>query len=172
MRYNGLKQNLALILSLGIWLVGAVYTKAQAPTDAVESLRADLKANRTAMIAEQMKLTEKESEQFWPLYRSYRGEVEKLADRMVELVLEYDDLYPDVPDRKASEMLKQYSKIEADLLSIKRKYLKKFAKLLPASKVFRFAQLDNRFDLATRVGLAAVIPILPATQAQPVGQQH
>jgi len=87
-------------------------------------------------------------------------------------VLEYDDLYPDVPDRKASEMLKQYTKIEADLLSIKRKYLKKFAKMLPASKVFRFAQLDNRFDLATRVGLAAAIPILPATQAQPVGQQH
>ncbi len=166
-----INRSLVVIISFGIWIGGTLLGAAQGSRDAIESLRADLKANRTAMMAEEMKLTEKESDAFWPIYRSYRAEVGKVTDRIVELVFEYADLYPDVPDRKAGEMLREYAKVEADLLSIKRKYYKKLGKVLPAAKVFRFAQLDNRYDLGTRVGLAAWIPMLPAQQAQPKNEQ-
>ena len=156
------KQHLIFTATLGLWLSGIGLALAQAPRDAVEMLRADLKANRNVVIAEEMNLTPQESEAFWPLYRSYRAEMDKVTDRVVKLVLEYADLHPDVPETKAKEMLKQYGKVEADLLSVKRKYLKKLGKVLPASKVFRFAQLDNRLDLGARVGLAAWLPIMPA----------
>jgi hypothetical protein len=63
--------------------------------------------------------------------------------------------------------LDEYARVEADLLSTKRKYFKKFGKVLPASKVFRLAQLDNRLHLATRVGLAACMPMLPVAQPLP-----
>ncbi len=171
MRSRKINRSLAVIISFAIGIGGTLFGAAQGSRDAIESLRADLKANRTAMMAEEMKLTEKESDAFWPIYRSYRAEVGKVTDRIVELVFEYADLYPDVPDRKAGEMLREYAKVEADLLSIKRKYYKKLGKVLPAAKVFRFAQLDNRYDLGTRVGLAAWIPMLPAQQAQPNNQQ-
>jgi len=123
-------------------------------------LRSDLKADRTALIAERLTLSREESDKFWPLYRSYRAEVDKINDETVKLVLEYADLYPDVPEHKASEMLDRYLKIEANLLKVKGKYLKKMQKVLPATKVFHFAQLDNRLDLGVRVGLASSIPML------------
>ena len=151
-------------LSIGFFLAGVCFAGAQTSRDAIESLRADLKANRKVIIAEEMKLTDQESQAFWPIYNNYRAETEKAGDRIAELVLEYADLYPNVPEQKAHEMLSQYTKIEADLLAIKRKYLKKFGKVLPSSKVLRFAQLDNRFDLATRVGLAETVPILSVNQ--------
>ncbi len=167
MNYRTLSQNLALKVSLGLWLlVGVAAGMAQVPRTAVEVLRGDLKADRKAVIAEAMQFTEQESQAFWPLYDSYRAEVEKVSDRIVKLVFEYTDLYPNVPERKASEMLDQYTRLEGDLLTLKRKYLKKFEKVLPPSKVFRFAQVDNRYDLATRIALAAWIPIIPATQAR------
>jgi hypothetical protein len=146
-------------------LIAAAQATAQVPRDGVEALRADLKADRKAIIAEEMKFTERESEAFWPLYRSYRAEVDKVTDRIVNLVFEYADYYPNVPDEKASDMLKKYAKAESDLLGVKQKYLKKFGKVMPASKVFRFAQLDNRFDLGTRVALANSIPVMPVGQA-------
>ena len=158
MNYRHLSLNLAA-LSLGMWLAAASAT-AQVPRDAIECVRADLKADRKAMIAEAMKFNEQESEAFWPIYRSYRLEVEKVSDRMVKLVLEYADLYPNVPEAKAAEMLREYTKVESALLSVKQKYLKKLGKVLPASKVFRFAQLDNRYDLGMRVALANSIPLL------------
>jgi hypothetical protein len=164
--------NLALPVLIAFWLAQAIFASAQVPRDAVESLRADLKADRQVAIAENMKLTDPESEAFWPLYRSYRAETDKVTDRMVELLFEYADLYPNVPEQKAGEMLTQYLKTEEDLLAVKRKYLKKFEKVLPPSKVFRFAQLDSRFDLGTRVALAARMALMPVSEAKSGNEQH
>jgi hypothetical protein len=157
-----------LFAVVGLWLAGVALASAQGqnPRDAIESLRSDLKADRKVVIAEGMNLTPEESEAFWPLYRNYRAEVEKRTDKIVELVLEYADLYPNVPEARAAEMLKAYSKAEADLLSIKKKYFKQMGKVLPATKVFRFAQLDNRYDLGTRVALAGSVPLMPTAEAK------
>lgn len=153
-------------------LITASLAAGQTARDALETLRGDLKADRKAIIAEQMNLTDSESDAFWPIYRNYRAEVEKVTDDIVKMVLEYADLYPSVPDEKASELLKKYGQAEASLLNIKRKYVKKFEKVLPASKVFRFVQLDNRYDLGIRVGLAAAIPVLGHESAPPAEAQH
>ena len=138
--------------------------------DGLESLRSDVKANRTAVIAQEMQFTQHESDEFWPIYRAYRSEVDKATDQVVELVLEYTDQYPGIPEEKAREMLEQYLKVEAQLVKLKEKYLKKIGKVIPATKVFRFAQLDNRLDLATRVGMASAIPILGTDKAAPAKQ--
>lgn len=159
-------KNLASKIAVGLWLAGVALATAQNPRDAIESLRGDLKTDRKTAIAEAMNLTPVESEAFWPLYRTYRAEMEKRTDKLVELVLEYSDLYPNVPEARAGEMLKAYGKTEADLLSIKRKYFKQMGKVLPATKVFRFAQLDSRFDLGIRAGLAASVPLMPAAEAK------
>src|SRR5215467_11168383 len=84
--------------------------------DWINNLRSDLKADRTALIAQRLTLSREESDKFWPLYRSYRAEVDKINDETVKLVLAYADLYPDVPEKKASEMIERYLKIEANLL--------------------------------------------------------
>lgn len=165
------KSHAAVVLSLGLWLAGPTLVQSQTPRDEIETLRADLKADRKALVAQNMDLTRAESEAFWPLYRSYRAEVDKVTDRIVKLVLEYADLYPSLPEKRAREMLKEYTKVEAELGKIKRKYLNRFGKVLPAAKVFRFAQLDNRYDLGTRVGLAAAVPLLPARQSLPMDIQ-
>lgn len=166
------KFRLVILATLGVWVGGIALAGPQSPRNALESLRGDLRADRKAIIAEQMQFTDKEGDAFWPIYRNYRTEAEKITDRIVELVLEYADLYPNVPERKADEMLQRYTKIEGELLGVKHKYLKKMGKVLPPSKVFRFAQLDNRFDLGTRVALAASIPILPNPQLQAVEEKR
>ena len=90
------------------------------------------------------------------LYLETDGEHLIVKGRHAEFTLpsEVPDLYPEVPDKKAGEMLDRYFKIEANLLKVKSKYLKKMQKVLPPAKVFHFAQLDNRLDLGVRVGLA------------------
>ena len=163
MRYNVFKHHLTIALCGAISFAGVALATAQTSRDALESLRSDLKADRNAFIAQEMKLSEQESKAFWPVYRAYRAEISRATDRIAELVLEYGDLYPNIPDEKAKKMLEEYGKIEAEIISTKRKYIKKLSKVLPAAKTFRFAQLDNRFDLATRITLAAAIPVLPAS---------
>ena len=87
--------------------------------------------------------------------------MDKSADGIVELVLEYADLYPNVPDDRAKKLLKDYTALEEKHASRRAWFFKKFAKVLPAVKTMRFIQLENRLDLAVRLQLASVIPLVP-----------
>jgi hypothetical protein len=161
MKFESFKKCSVLAISISSLIAFPFATFAQVAPDPIEVLRSNLTANRTSFIGQEMNLNPNQGEVFWPIYRDYRAEAEKVGDEITKLVLEYSDLYPDVPEDKGKEFLKRYGKAEAQLLKIKEKYLKKFGKVLPAAKVFRFAQLDNRCDLAVRLGLASRIPVLP-----------
>ncbi len=139
---------------------------AQTAVDAAEVTRSTIKADRKVVIAENLQLSEAEGKAFWPLYREYRQDMEKANDSLVELVLEYSDLYPDVPEGRAAAMLKKHVSLEKRLADLRAKHLKKIGKVLPATKTLRFAQLENRLDLVVRMGMAASIPLVP-TSARP-----
>ena len=135
---------------------------AQTALDGIEVVRATIKADRKAVTAENLQLTETEGQAFWPLYRDYRHDMEKANDELVKLVLEYADQYPNVAEQSAKDMLKRYSKLERQLVATRAKHFKKFSAVLPASKTLRFAQLENRLDLAVRLEMAGSIPLVPA----------
>jgi hypothetical protein len=59
-------------------------------------------------------------------------------------------------------LLKDYTELEEKLASKRAWYLKRAAKSLPAAKVLRWAQLENRMDLGLRLQLAGTIPLVPA----------
>lgn len=51
--------------------------------------------------------------------------------------------------------------MEKQQVATRAKYLKKLGKVLPADKNLRFAQVENRLDLAVKANLAASIPLVP-----------
>jgi len=160
-----IKANLLAVVAA---LVVSVSTgAAQNLTDAIEIVRAAYKADRQAFLAETLQLTESESAAFWPLYRSYRADMDKLGDGLVKLVLEYADVYPNVPEKRAREMLKEYSALEQKFASQRAWYLKRAGKALPAAKALRWAQLENRMDLVLRLQLAGGVPLVPTAQSKP-----
>jgi hypothetical protein len=89
--------------------------------------------------------------------------MDTLGDGVKHLVLEYAGLYPNVPDDRAKRMLKELADLEKKQVATRAKYLRKFAKVLPAAKTLRFAQVESRLDLAMRLELAASIPLVPIT---------
>ena len=130
-------------------------------TDALAVVRSMYATDRQAFVADAMRLTEAESTAFWPLYREYRAEREQLGDGLIKLVLEYADVYPDVPEDRARQLLKDYTALEKRLADQRASYLKKFAKILPAAKTLRFSQVENRLDLVLRLQLASAVPLAP-----------
>jgi hypothetical protein len=153
----------ALLLAVAASLLAlpAQHATAQTVTDEIEILRSLLKADRKVVVAEAMQFTDAEGTAFWPLYRDYRAGMEKLGDGIVKLVLQYSDAYPNVPEDRAEKLLKDYLALEKDLVSVRAKHLKKMTKVLSKSKVLRFAQVENRLDLAMRLQMASAVPLTP-----------
>jgi hypothetical protein len=164
-----MKSNCVLLSSVCLALAGVLSVvpltaTAQTVVDEIAVLRDSLRADRTAVVAEEMQLTEEEGKAFWPLYRDYRTNMEAINDGLVKLVLEYADLYPNVPEDRAREMLKDYTALERKQVDARAAYLKKAARTLTAVKVLRLAQVENRLDLAVRLQLAGAVPLLPVRE--------
>ena len=115
----------------------------------------------TRKLAEVMKFSDAEGEVFWPLYHEYREAMRKVDDRSMSLISGYAESFDALTDETAQAMVKEFISIRQAELDVTRKYLKRFEKILPANKVARFFQLENKLDSVIDFELASEIPLVP-----------
>lgn len=151
-----------------VMLVMAVALVAGAPgvlaqvseTDQLQQLRAEIQADRQAVVAANLNLTDAEGAAFWPVYREYRGEMAKVGDRMQKLIQDYAKIYDTATAEQAKPMVDEMLAIQGAQLKIKESYLPKFRKVIPETKVARFLQIENKIDALINLELAASIPLI------------
>jgi len=146
-------------LSAAAVLVAVTAVSAQIQNE-IALTRAEIQTERQAIVAENLPLTEEQAKAFWPLYRSYRGELASLGDRAVTMIEGYANKYETMSDADAQAMIDEYFAIQKDELKVKTSWLPKFAKVLPATKIARFVQIENRLDAIIRIELATEIPLV------------
>ena len=134
----------------------------------IESLRADTRADKVAIITEAMRFTPQESSAFWPIYKNYESDLTKLNDGRVELIKSYAQKYTTLTDADAKQLAEQSFDLEQRRVDLKKKYFKEFNKQLPGTTVAKFFQLEHRLDLLIDVAIASQLPALlakpPASQ--------
>jgi UTP:GlnB (protein PII) uridylyltransferase len=142
-------------------LLGALPALAQvSDTDLLQQLRADIQADRQALVAANLGLTDDEGDAFWPVYREYRNDMSKVGDRLQNLIQDYADAYPNVTEDQAKAMVDEMIAIRHDELQVRKSHLSKFRKALPETKVARFLQIENKIDAIVNLGLADAIPLV------------
>lgn len=139
----------------------ATVSPGQEINDEIELTRSIIQTQRQAIVTAAMQLTGEESQTFWPLYHEYREAMRKVDDRSVTLINGYAESFDTMTDEIAQTMLKEFMSIRQAELEVTRKYLKRFQKILPANKVARFFQLENKLDSVIDFELASEIPLVP-----------
>jgi hypothetical protein len=161
-------KKVVLLAVVSLMVIGAVAqaqtgTKAKAeaesPDKYIELLRSDLRNDRVTIITEAMHFTAEEGKVFWPLYREYEIEFMALGDKEIALIKDYADNYHTMTDEKAMELMKTSMKYQEDTLKLRKKYLGKFAKILPGTKVAKFFQIDRRIDELIDLQVASALPL-------------
>ena len=126
----------------------------------LELARSDLKTQKAIIVAENMEFTEEEGAEFWPLQRDYQHELTRLGDLKLALIEEYAANYQTMTDAAARDLTRKSFDLEEKKTDLKRKYFKKFAKVIPAKKAARFFQIDNQLNLALDLQVAASLPLI------------
>ncbi len=147
---------LAMILAL---CLAPVLVLAQSDVDR-ELTRAALEANRKVLVNTNMELAEQQQEVFWPLYDAYQKELGKINQRTAQVIKDYVANYYSLTDEKAKQLLAEYLDIEEDHVKLKKTYVAKFQKKLPAKTVARYFQLENKFEAIIEIELARQIPLV------------
>ena len=138
----------------------------QEPTidSTIAVVRANMQADRTTLITAGMNFNEKDGAAFWPIYKQYQYERSRLDDDRVAVIKEYTQKYPNLTDAQAQAMAEKILGCDSRLAKLKKKYCKKFNKVLAALTVSKFFQLERRVDLMMDMQVEASLP--PLTQAQ------
>lgn len=128
----------------------------------MEILRQKLKADKKLLVADNMDLDDAEAKGFWPVYEAYQSELQKLNQRIKTFVDAYVRAQARAPvsDEAARKMVSDYLSIEARELELKSSYVPKLELVLPAYKVARYLQLENKVRAVARYELAADLPLV------------
>ena len=126
----------------------------------LDVLRDTIRANKKALVAVNLNLTDAEAKDFWPLYDRYDGELKGVNDRLVTLIEDYTKNYATLTDAQAKKIAEDYLTVEEDRAKVRRTYFAEFTKVLPGKKAARFYQIENKMDAVIRYDLASHIPVV------------
>ena len=132
---------------------------AQSTNDENKALLSQIQTDKRAIVLKGLELTASESAAFIPIYDEYESERKQLADRTVALLDKFVANYESMTDDAARGILKDWLSLEDSRLDVTKKYAKRFEKVLPAPKVLRFVQIENKLDTAVEMEAVRVIPL-------------
>jgi len=160
--------------SLMLSIISAVFTllpichaQSGAPASidsAIALIRARLQADKATIVGEAMGFSDKDAAAFWPTYRQYEYERSRLDDGREVVIKEYTRKYPNLTDAEAKAMADRMFECDSQIAALKKRYFKKFNKVLPALTVTKFFQLEHRIDLMMDMKVESALPPLTETQ--------
>lgn len=117
------------------------------------------RADRKAIVAANMHLTEKEAKAFWPLYDAYEAKMDKLDDRHADEVREYAKHYQTLTNADATKKLDEVIAIRQDRLNVQKEYVPKFRDAVSSIQTTRFFQIDNKLRAMIQCDIARIVPL-------------
>lgn len=136
---------------------------ADKPADNMQILRDKIKADKKLVVATNMELTESEAKVFWPVYDAYQKDLGKINKRIVTMVESYADTWNanSMDNQKAKKLTSEIMALQADELNLMKSYIPRLNKVLPATKVLRYLQIENKIRAIIKYEMAVQIPLVP-----------
>jgi hypothetical protein len=132
---------------------------AQSVNDENQVLLSQIQTDKRAIVLRGLQLTDAESAAFIPIYDEYQAEQKKIADRTIATLDKFAANYDSMTDDAARGILKDWVGLEDSRLDLTKKYIKRFEKVLPAQKVLRFVQIENKLDTVLEMQAVRIIPL-------------
>jgi Spy/CpxP family protein refolding chaperone len=122
--------------------------------------QANFEENWRQLVMDNMDLTDEQRAKVTPLYAEYRQAIAKINQRAVNLILAYGEKYDSLDDAEALKLLNAHLDQQAQRLQLERDYIPRFEGVLPAKKVARLFQLENKLTVGVAAYLAQRVPLI------------
>jgi hypothetical protein len=123
-------------------------------------LRKDVSGEKARLLGAVMQFDAEDAAKFWPIYRDYDVELNKVNDLRVANIQEYAHSYNAMTDAKADELIKSamaYQKQREELLA---KYYERVKQELGAITAARFLQVEHQLLLIIDLKIASSLPVV------------
>ena len=150
--------------ALAMALVGLALSSVaqEKPADSMQLLRDKIKADKKLLVARNMELSESEAKAFWPIYEQYQNDLRQLNQRIADLLESYaaDLRGQSLTDDKAKQLMAEAVAIEQAEARLKSTYAPRLGNVLPARKVVRYLQIENKIRAIVKYDIASGVPLV------------
>jgi hypothetical protein len=163
MKIDLLKQTIAIALALIVTFGVAIQSVSQdKPADNMQILRDKIRADKKLVVATNMELTESEAKRFWPIYEQYQKDLQKINQRVANLLESYADDFrrKSLTDDKAKKLINEATAIDQAEANLKNTYAPKLSQVLPIIKVVRYLQIENKIRAVVKYDIASGVPLV------------
>ena len=152
----------AVVLCLAAFAAVPVLAQEKQDDTNMRILLDKVKADKKVLVAANMELTESEASAFWPIYDSYQKDLQAINERLGKTIVAYADAYNKkaLTDAQAKQLMNEVLAVDQDEVTLRKTYLGRLERAIPATKAARYLQLENKIRAAIRYQLAAGIPLV------------
>ncbi len=151
---------LAAVATLGATQGALAQTSGEiSMSDQEQLLIAKIQGDKRAIVLSTLQLTDAEVQVFTPIFDKYQAEMKKLATRYSDVLNKFASNYDSMTDDAAEAILKESFKVREDRNDLLKDYAKRMGKQLPATKVLRWVQIENKMASLLDWQMAQIIPL-------------
>ena len=108
--------------------------------------RQRIKALKASVITEKLDLTEKEAQQFWPIYNAHEKETSAIRFEEIKSIrIEIRENIENMTDKKANELLKKLSKAENKMHKSRLEFANNLSGVLSPKKIILLKIAEDDF---------------------------
>jgi hypothetical protein len=117
------------------------------------------RAERKAIVNDNMKLSADEAKAFWPVYDKYESAMDKIEDRHIKEIKDFAKNYDTLTDADAKHKLDEVMAIAQARLNVQKAYIPKFRAVVSQVQTTRFFQIDNKLRAMVQCQIAQMVPL-------------
>jgi hypothetical protein len=126
----------------------------------IDLLRKDIRSQKKQLIAANLPLTDAEAQKFWPVYDQYTAELVQINNDKYALIKEYARDFGTMTDAQADDWTVRVLKLDANVSTLRQKYLSNFQKVLSPKKTALYEQVERKAQMLIDLQLSAQIPLV------------
>ena len=147
---------LTFIVALCLFSASAVAWQARATQpsqtnieDVLQAVRGDLIDNHADVLAKNMTLTSEQAAKFWPMYATYQKEQGVILDSQLKGIQGFIEKFDTLDDAGAMTLIKAHFGRDAEMATLREKWLGEFQQVLGTKLAVRAMQVDRRVSLTS-----------------------
>ena len=116
--------------------------------------------NEDELVFGALALTPEQEKAFMPVWREYQAELDKVMANRISMLKEFMETRDAMSDDAAQAMIQKFFAQTEMKTELRKRYAEKFSSVLPAAKVVRLIQIENKIQALVDLKLAESIPLI------------
>ena len=107
--------------------------------------REEIKKKKYAFIMKELQLTEKEKQEFMPLYKEYDGKREEMHEQRRKMMKHFRRNSLNMSDDELNKLIDDFVEADIKLAELSKIYTNKFKEVIPPMKIILLHHAENEF---------------------------